>query len=83
MDEVIGDLCLESLMEFIQTQVFERDNGNIFICAKMRQGSRFVYSINSAGDTPNLADSFLIWFRVSCLWPFKTRETIDLLPISS
>ncbi|WP_447725161.1 hypothetical protein [Enterobacter asburiae] len=42
MDEVIGDLCLESLMEFIQTQVFGRDNGNIFICAKMRQGSRFV-----------------------------------------
>ncbi|EMF0892330.1 hypothetical protein V2F09_003646 [Enterobacter roggenkampii] len=42
MDEVIGDLCLESLMEFIQTQVFWRDNGNIFICAKMRQGSRFV-----------------------------------------
>ncbi|MFT0668781.1 hypothetical protein RVM25_33405, partial [Enterobacter hormaechei subsp. xiangfangensis] len=23
-------------------QVFGRDNGNIFICAKMRQGSRFV-----------------------------------------
>ena len=42
MDEVIGDLCLESLIEFIQTQVFGRDNGNIFICAKMRQGSRFV-----------------------------------------
>ena len=41
MDEVIGDLCLESLIEFIQTQVFGRDNGNIFICAKMRQGSRF------------------------------------------
>jgi len=42
MDEVIGDLCLESLIEFIQTQVFGCDNGNIFICAKMRQGSRFV-----------------------------------------
>lgn len=79
MDEVIGDLCLESLIEFIQTQVFGCDNGNIFICAKMRQGSRFVgwgmtlkkgvftHSINSAGDTPNLAASFLIWFRVSCL----------------
>ena len=79
MDEVIGDLCLESLIEFIQTQVFRRDNGNIFICAKMRQGSRFVcwvmtlkksvltHSINRAGDTPNLAASFLIWFSVSCL----------------
>jgi hypothetical protein len=33
---------LESLIEFIQTQVFGCDNGNIFICAKMRQGSRFV-----------------------------------------
>ena len=42
MDEVIGDLCLDSLIEFIQTQVFGRDNGKIFICAKMRQGSRFV-----------------------------------------
>ncbi|RTN94594.1 hypothetical protein EKN83_15170 [Enterobacter sp. WCHEn090032] len=41
MDAVIGDLCLESLSGFIQTQVFQRDNGNIFICAKMRQGSRF------------------------------------------
>ena len=41
MDEVIGDLCLESLIEFIQTQVFGCDNGNIFNCAKMRQGSRF------------------------------------------
>jgi len=42
MDAVMGDLCLESLIEFIQTQVFGRDNGNIFICAKMRQGSHFV-----------------------------------------
>ncbi len=42
MDEVIGDLFLESLIEFIQTQVFGCDNGNIFNCAKMRQGSRFV-----------------------------------------
>lgn len=41
MDEVIGDLCLESLIEFIQTQVFGCDNGNIFNWAKMRQGSRF------------------------------------------
>lgn len=43
MEEVIRNLSLESLIEFIQTQVFGRDNGNIFICAKMRQGSRFVY----------------------------------------
>jgi hypothetical protein len=51
MDEVIGDLCLESLMEFIQTQVFGRDNGNIFICAKMRQGSRFVCCLLIPGVT--------------------------------
>ena len=41
-DGVIRNLCLESLIEFIQTQVFGRDNGNIFIWTKMRQGSRFV-----------------------------------------
>jgi len=41
MDEVMGDLCLESLIEFIQTQVFRHDNGNIFIRTKMRQRSRF------------------------------------------
>jgi hypothetical protein len=37
----MGDLCLESLIEFIQTQVFRHDNGNIFIRTKMRQRSRF------------------------------------------
>ena len=42
IDGVIRNLCLESLIEFIQPQVFQRDNGNIFICIKMRQRSRFV-----------------------------------------
>ncbi|AVH81919.1 hypothetical protein AL515_22305 [Citrobacter sp. FDAARGOS_156] len=28
------------LTGFIQTQVFQRDNGKFFICAKMRQRSR-------------------------------------------
>ncbi len=37
----MGDLSLESLSGFIQAQVVRRDNGIIFICLKMRQGSRF------------------------------------------
>jgi len=41
MDAVMGDLSLESLSGFIQAQVVRRDNGIIFICLKMRQGSRF------------------------------------------
>src|SRR5690606_26990038 len=42
MEVVIEDLCLESLIEFIQTQDSVPDNGNIFIHPNLRQGSRFV-----------------------------------------
>ena len=41
MEAFIRNLSLESLSGFIQAQVYRRDNGIIFICLKMRQGSRF------------------------------------------
>ena len=37
----LGTLSVCWLTGFIQTQVFQRDNGKIFICAKMSQRSRF------------------------------------------
>jgi len=62
MDAVMGNLCLESLIEFIQTQVLQRDNGNIFICVKMRQGSRFACRVMK---TKNPAEArFLAGFAV-------------------
>lgn len=36
----LGALSVCWLTGFIQTQVFQRDNGKFFICAKMRQRSR-------------------------------------------
>ena len=41
MDAVIGDLCLESLIEFIQTQVLRFHNGFIFIHENLRERSQF------------------------------------------
>ncbi len=41
MDGVIQGLSHHSLSEFIQTQLFQADNGNIFICVKMQQRSHF------------------------------------------
>ena len=41
MDGVIQGLSHYSLSEFIQTQLFQTDNGNIFICVKMQQRSHF------------------------------------------
>lgn len=38
----LGALSVCWLTGFIQTQVFQRDNGKIFICVKMRQRSRFI-----------------------------------------
>ncbi|QBM25701.1 hypothetical protein E1B03_25995 [Citrobacter arsenatis] len=41
MEGFIRDLSVCCLTGFIQTQVFQRDNGKIFICIKMRQRSHF------------------------------------------
>ena len=63
MDEVIRNLCLESLILFIQTQLFRRDNGNIFMRIKMRQGSRF---FNCMQKTKNFAGAR--FFSSVCGW---------------
>ncbi|MNS98617.1 hypothetical protein D3C72_1329890 [compost metagenome] len=65
MEVVIEDLCLESLIEFIQTQVSDPDNGNIFIHLNLRQGSRFVCRVmktkNPAGA--RFFSGFAVGFR--------------------
>lgn len=48
----MGDLSLESLSGFIQAQVVRRDNGIIFICLKMRQGSRFACRVMKTKTPP-------------------------------
>ncbi|EKW60154.1 hypothetical protein EC960107_4143, partial [Escherichia coli 96.0107] len=38
--------------------------------------------INKAGEMPNRVANFLACSSVNFLFPLKTRDTIDLLPIS-
>ena len=67
----MGDLCLESLIEFIQTQDFRHDNGNIFMQVKMCQRSRFVCRVmktqNVLTHSINLAIAPHIWPSISVM----------------
>lgn len=59
----LGTCVWNLLIEFIQTQLFGHDNGNIFICAKMRRRSRFVCCVQKTKTSPERG-----FFQRFCGW---------------